>query len=57
MFLTIDELTEMLTLPKSFIYEHTRKGSTDPIPVFRFGKHLRFKRQDIDTWIEKHRKK
>jgi excisionase family DNA binding protein len=58
MFLTISELTEMLSLPKSFVYEHTRKGSIDPIPgAFRFGKHLRFKREDIDKWIEKHRKK
>jgi len=58
MFLTVDQLSEMLCVPRSFIYEHTRKGSIDPIPgAFRFGKHLRFKKDDIDKWIEGHRKK
>jgi len=56
MFLSISELTEILSLPRSFVYEHTRKGSPDPIPAFRFGKHLRFKKDEVDKWIEKHRK-
>ncbi len=56
-FLTIKDLSQLLDVPKSFIYEHTRKGSNDPIPgAFRFGKHLRFKKDEIDKWIERHRK-
>ena len=57
-FLTIDQLSQLLTLPKSFFYERTRKGSLDPIPgAFRFGKHLRFKKEEVEKWIEQHRKK
>ena len=43
-FITPEQLSHMLSLPMSFIYDHTRKGSPDPIPgAFKFGKHLRFK--------------
>lgn len=56
-FLTIDDLTEILNLPRSFVYDHTRKGAKDPIPgAFRFGKHLRFNRSEVEAWIEDHRK-
>ena len=57
-FITPQQLAEMLSLPMSFIYEHTRKGSPDPIPgAFRFGKHLRFRLDDIEKWVEKHEKR
>jgi excisionase family DNA binding protein len=56
-FLNPEQLSLMLGLPRSFIYEHTRKGSRDPLPGFRFGKHLRFKGSEIERWVEKHRKK
>jgi excisionase family DNA binding protein len=55
--LEIDDIVEMINLPKSFVYEHTRTGSSDPIPSYRFGKHLRFSQQEIEKWIEEHRKK
>jgi excisionase family DNA binding protein len=55
-FLNPDDLSEMLGLPRSFIYEHTRRGSNDPLPGFRFGKHLRFRRDEVEKWVEKHRK-
>lgn len=56
-FLTIDEVIELLNLPKGFIYDHTRKGSRDPLPCYKFGKHLRFKEDELVKWIERHRKK
>jgi excisionase family DNA binding protein len=56
-FLSVDDLSGMLDLPRSFVYEHCRKGTKDPIPgAYMFGKHLRFKREDVERWIEKHRK-
>jgi excisionase family DNA binding protein len=54
-FLTIDDLTKMLNVGKGFVYEHTRRGTSDPLPSFRFGKHLRFRREDVAKWIEQHR--
>lgn len=56
-FLDIDRLATILDLPKGFIYEHTRKGTRDALPCFRFGKHLRFRENEVLEWIEKHRKK
>jgi len=56
-FMTPEQLSQMLSLPMSFIYEHTRKGSKDRIPgTYRFGKHLRFRLEDVEKWIEKHEK-
>lgn len=56
-FLTIDDLTKILNLPRSFVYDHSRRGAKDPIQgAFRFGKHLRFKKDEVEKWIEKHRK-
>jgi excisionase family DNA binding protein len=56
-FISVDDLSMILALPRSFIYEHSRRGSKDPIPgAFRFGKHLRFKKDEVEKWIEKHRK-
>ena len=56
-FLTPNQLSEMLGLPRSFIYEHTRAGSKDPLPGFRFGKHLRFRQDELEKWVERHRKR
>ena len=57
-FLTPEQLGQILRLPMSFVYEHTRRGSKDRIPGgFRFGKHLRFNREEVEKWIERHRKK
>jgi excisionase family DNA binding protein len=55
-FLTVDDVMQILNLPKGFVYEHTREGSGDPLPHFRFGKYLRFKEQEIREWIEAHRR-
>jgi excisionase family DNA binding protein len=56
-YLTIDDIALMLKLPKSFVYEHTRKGAKDRIPALRFGKHLRFVREEIEKWGRKRYKK
>jgi len=56
-FVTPEQLSQMLSLPMTFIYEHTRKGSKDRIPgTYRFGKHLRFKLEDVERWIRDHEK-
>ena len=54
-FLTIEEVAELMKVPKSFIYRRTCRGHDDPIPSFRFGGHLRFRLDEIQDWIAKHR--
>lgn len=54
-YLSIDQVAEILGVPKSFIYRRTARGHDDPIPHYRLGGHLRFKLDDVEEWIEKHR--
>ena len=51
-FLTIDELSEYLSMKKSALYALVESGE---IPHDRVGRLIRFKKQDIDAWMEDHR--
>jgi excisionase family DNA binding protein len=39
---TIDEVAAYLKVPKCWLYNRTRRGHPDPVPVIRAGRHLRF---------------
>jgi excisionase family DNA binding protein len=54
-YLNIEQVAEILGVPKSFIYRRTARGHDDPIPHYRLGSHLRFKLDDVEEWIERHR--
>ena len=54
-YLNIDQVAEILGVPKSFIYRRTARGHDDPIPHYRLGAHLRFKLDDVEEWVERHR--
>lgn len=57
--LTVSEVSELLRLSKSQVYEmtkpRTRSGDVrdNPLPVLRMGSAVRFLRTDIDAWIER----
>lgn len=45
----VDELAEYLAVPSSWIYDnHHRLG----LPAIRLGRHLRFRKDDVDAWLE-----
>jgi len=54
-YLNIEQVADILGVPKSFIYRRTARGHDDPIPHYRIGGHLRFKLDDVEEWIETHR--
>ena len=54
-YLNIEQVAEIIGVPKSFIYRRTARGHGDPIPHYRLGGHLRFKLDDVEEWIERHR--
>jgi len=54
-YLSVEEVAEILGVPKSFVYRRTCRGASDPIVHYRFGGHLRFLRKDIDEWISRNR--
>jgi len=44
--LTVEELAEILSVPKSWIYDRTRQGQ-EAIPHHRFGKYVRFDYEQV----------
>ncbi len=54
-YLNIEQVADIMGVPKSFIYRRTARGHEDSIPYYRLGGHLRFKLDDVEEWIERHR--
>jgi excisionase family DNA binding protein len=46
--LTLDEVVAWLRVPRSWVYERTRKGQ---IPHVKLGKYLRFSRHALTEWL------
>jgi len=57
--LTVTELAAMLKMSMGQIYEMTRARTRDgemrdhPLPVLRINGNLRFRKSDIESWLEK----
>ena len=49
--LTVEDVADLLRVPKSWVYGQTRKRSTDRIPGFRLGKYWRFREADVLAWL------
>jgi len=50
--MVIQEASLYLRLPVSSVYERTSPGATDPLPHIRVGHLLRFRKIDLDRWLE-----
>ena len=46
--LTAEEVAELLGVPKSWVYDQSRKGL---IPTVELGRYRRFRREAIEAWI------
>ena len=55
--LSIRDVAELLQVPVSWVYEHTRHRCPNRIPGIRLGKYWRFQRTEVAAWIEAHRRK
>jgi len=53
--LTIDEVSKILKVPKSFLYAPCRRKGPDPIPCVKIGKYLRYYLRAVMEWIERHK--
>ncbi len=51
--LKVHEVASILSVKQSTVYQWASSGE---IPHYRLGRVLRFKRKDIEAWIEGHRK-
>jgi excisionase family DNA binding protein len=52
-FLTIKEVSEYLGLKESTLYHHVENGD---IPYYRIGRLIRFRKQEVDKWMEGNKK-
>jgi hypothetical protein len=48
----VNELSEKLGVPPSWIYARTRIKGPDAIPCIRVGKYIKFKIEDVIDWLE-----
>ena len=51
--LTITELAEWLKIAEKTLYSHAQKGI---VPGFKVGSAWRFRRRDIEIWVEEQRR-
>ena len=54
--LTIDDVSAILKVPKSWVYEQTRKRGLEKMPHIKLGKYLRFEEKAVISYVSKHRK-
>jgi len=54
--LTIEDVSAILKVPKSWIYEHTRKRGSERLPHIKLGKYLRFEEQSVISYLTRHQK-
>jgi excisionase family DNA binding protein len=52
-FLTIQEVSEWLHIKPATLYSKVESGD---IPHYKIGRLVRFKREDIDQWMEDYRR-
>jgi len=51
--LTVDEVAGLLKVPKSWVYERTRRRGLEQLPHLRLGKYLRFEETAIQEYLER----
>lgn len=47
-FLTIDDVSEMLQVTRSTVYNLKKKG----MPFIKLGKNIRFDREEVISWVK-----
>ena len=50
-FLTVEEISSELKVPKSWIYSRTRLKGSDQIPHLKCGRYCRFEMSRVIEWL------
>lgn len=48
----IEDVAGYLGIPLSSVYKMTAQRSTNPIPHLKIGGRVRFRKADIDAWLD-----
>ena len=54
--LTVEEIATILRVPKSWVYERTRRRGLERLPHLKLGKYLRFRLCEVEGFPEKLRR-
>lgn len=54
--LEVEELSQILKVPKSWIYSQTRQIGPGTIPLIKVGKYLRFEFEAVLQWLKEQNK-
>jgi len=54
--LTVDDVAAFLRVPKSWVYERTRRRGADRLPFIKLGKYVRFEEQSLRQYLASRRK-
>lgn len=49
------EVSEMIGCTESFMEQNRFRRGTDTIPFHKVGRNVRYRRQDVEQWIEQRR--
>jgi excisionase family DNA binding protein len=52
--LDVDEAAAYLNVSRAHLYAQTRRGADSAFPFVRLGRYVRFRKQDLVEWVEKH---
>ena len=47
--LTVDDVAEILQVPRTWVYAQSRDGD---LPTVRLGRYYRYRRPDVLAWVE-----
>lgn len=53
--LTVEQVAELLRVPRSWVYGRARARDRDRLPGMRLGKYWRFREADVLAWLEMQR--
>ena len=53
--MTVHEVADLLQVPVSWVYGRTRRRSAERLPGYRLGKYWRFDRDEVLTWVARHK--
>ncbi len=49
--LSVNDLSDVLNVPPSWIYQRTRQTGPDTIPKIKVGKYIRFQLEEVMDWL------
>jgi excisionase family DNA binding protein len=53
--MTVQQVAELLQVPVSWVYGHTRQRFVDRLPGYRLGKYWRFDKEEVLAWLAQQR--